>query len=546
MKGWKRIYRLLTPAERKTSWKVIGTVGLGALLDVVGLAVLVPVLFFLLEGGEDRSTALLFCGGALGWLLLKDGCSVRLSQYQHRFLLAVYRRVSEALFTSYYDRGWLFIRRKGSVRMAYEVNFVCYAFALNLLAPWLRMTGDALLLCMVTVALLFYSPLTVLSLYLVFVPFLWVYNRVIRQRVKAYGEAELQARREQSSRVSETLQGYTELELNAAFGSVRQSFVAGVERISTCRLRLETVQRLPLCLSELGIVVGLTLLTAGGTGDLRMLTGVFAMASLRMLPALRGMLSGWTQVQNSSYCLRILEEGIDPEPTEGRQVPEGRELTFDKEIAVCGVSYAYPDGEQVFDHLTLHIRKGEYVGICGESGVGKSTLFCLLLGFLEPTRGEITVDGTRLDATTRAAWHRKVGYVQQEVYVRNSSLADNIALGAEVVDREKVWQTLRQVRLEEWAAALPQQIDTVLGEGGSRLSGGQKQRIGIARALYKEAEVLLLDEATSALDNATERAINEMLADIRKVQGGLTILSIAHRESSLAYCQRRMTLNRPS
>jgi ABC-type multidrug transport system fused ATPase/permease subunit len=135
-----------------------------------------------------------------------------------------------------------------------------------------------------------------------------------------------------------------------------------------------------------------------------------------------------------------------------------------------------------------------------------------------------------------------VGYVPQEVFVFHGSLAENIALGCKEVDRKKVLHMLQLVSLDKWLDTLPNGIDTVLGESGGRLSGGQKQRIGIARALYKEIDVLFLDEATSALDNATEKEINETLNNLKRTYERLTILSIAHRESSLAYCDRVITL----
>ena len=183
------------------------------------------------------------------------------------------------------------------------------------------------------------------------------------------------------------------------------------------------------------------------------------------------------------------------------------------------------------------------MGISGESGIGKSTLFNLLLGFISPDEGRIAIDDILLTPAVRAAWHRRVGYVQQEVFILNGTLAENIALGCGRLDRDRIRKVLKQVCLEEWVAGLPQGMDTLLGEGGGRLSGGQKQRVGIARALYKEADVLLLDEATSALDNETESAINGMLCGLMREYGNLTILTIAHRESSLAYCHRVITLN---
>lgn len=536
----KRIYRLLLPSERKMGIRVVCAIFLSALLDFAGLAALLPILFFLLEGGGDRSAALLFCVCAIVFILLKNTLVAGLSRFQNHFLLSLYRRLSFSLFTSYYNRGLLFIRSCGSVRLGYEVNYICYAFSLNMLSPLFRMAGDVLLIMLVTAALLVYAPLTVVMLYAAFVPFMLIYGWGVRKRMRRYGEQEQQVRRDQSRLAVEALKGYAELELNDAFPSLQRSFAEGLEKISECRLKLETVQHLPLCLSEMAVVVGLTLLTAFGVGDVKALVGVFAVAAFRLLPALRGILSGWTLVQNSAYCLRIVEEGLDEQVAAGEEIAAA--LPFQKEIRMKTVSFVYPDGKKVLDNFSCVIRKGEYLGICGESGIGKSTLFNLLLGFFTPTSGEIEIDGVELNAFVRRSWHRRVGYVQQEVFILDGTLAENIALGCGRIDREKVQKVLRQVCLDAWAGELPQGIDTPLGECGGRLSGGQKQRVGIARALYKEADVLLLDEATSALDNETERAVNEMLLRLLEECGGLTVLSIAHRESSLAYCHRVITL----
>ena len=169
-------------------------------------------------------------------------------------------------------------------------------------------------------------------------------------------------------------------------------------------------------------------------------------------------------------------------------------------------------------------------------------MFNLLLGLLKPTAGEIRIDGVPLVSGTRSAWLRQVGYVPQEVFVFHGTVAENIALGCREVDRERIRQVLVRVSLEKWLEALPDGIDTVLSESGGSLSGGQKQRLGLARALYKDVAVLLLDEATSALDNTTEKEINETLVQLKRTYNRLTILSIAHRDSSLVHCDRIITL----
>lgn len=538
----KEIYHLLLPSERRMGMRVIMAVFFSALLNFAGLAALIPVLLFLIEEKEEKGEALLFCLLAVGFILFKNVLVMGLSRFQNYFLLSLYKRLSFSLFSSYYHRGILFISRLGSTRLGYEVNYVCYAFSMSLLSPLLNMTADVLLILLVTAVLLVYAPMTVLMLYLAFFPFMLMYIFGIKRRIRYYGKKELLARREQTRIVTEAYKGYAELEVNHAFPSLQHSFLKGLDTISFCRLKLETVYHLPLCLSELSVVIGLTLLALSGTGNVKALVGIFAVGAFRLLPALRESLSAWTQIQNSVFCLRIIKAGMEDLFSTFEEKPTAG-LSFEKEIAISNLSYTYPEGKRVLKEFDCTIRKGEYIGIRGSSGIGKSTLFNLLLGFLKPDGGEIRIDGVLLSAENRKLWHRRIGYVPQGVFILDGTLVENVALGCCDISKEKVKRILRQVRLDEWVDELPLGIDTLLGESGARLSGGQKQRVGIARALYKEADILLLDEATSALDTATECEINEMICGLRNDYRGLTVLSIAHRESSLAFCNRIITLN---
>lgn len=539
----KRILNLLIAEEKRKGLWVAGSIFLSAIIDFIGLATLMPVLYFLLDGGEQREAALWFCLLAIVVVIIKSILSTLFSRYQQKFLLELYKRLSFSLFTAYYRRGLLFIREQGINRLGYEVNFVCYAFSLNILAPLLRIVGDCLLMAMVMVALLIYDWYTALILFVSFLPFILLYTFSIRKHAREFGRQELEARRKQTRVVTDTFGGFAELEVNDAFYNMKEYFKEGLEQITNNRMKMETMARIPMLLSELSAITGLTWMTMTGTGDIKMLIGIFAIAAFRLLPALRGILSGWTLIQNNASNLQIIEEGLKDD----NKTPEtAGTLDFEKELSVIDLCYKYGEGEMILEHFSCKIRKGEYIGFQGYSGAGKSTLFNLLLGFLTPQSGEIRIDHTKLTADIQAKWLRKTGYVQQNVYIFQGSLAENIALGCKDIDKEKINRILKQVCLYDWVQTLSKGMETSLGEFGNKISGGQKQRIGIARALYKEAEIILLDEATSALDNETEKEINNMLASLRKTYIGLTILSIAHRESSLSYCDRIINVNQES
>ena len=400
------------------------------------------------------------------------------------------------------------------------------------------MAGELLLIILVTIALLIYDWRTIVVLYLCFLPFMVLYITVVKKRVKKYGEQEYEAKKQQARIVADTFRGYTELEINNAFPSLQESFLKGMDDVTRNRINMETVQMFPRFLSELAIIIGMVVMVILGGENARMLVGIFAVAAFRLLPALRGLMAGYTQIQNALPCLKVIEEGLDMQNESNSSQVE--DLKFERDITISNLSFNY--GEKRMDFGTYKIEKGEYVGFCGYSGVGKTTLFNLILGFLSPQEGGILIDGIPLQGNNRKAWLKHIGYVPQEVFIFNGTLAENIALGFKDIDKGMVAKVLDMVSLSDWTSGLPDGLESTLGEGGGKLSGGQKQRIGIARALYKGAKVLLLDEATSALDNNTEKEINIMLDNLRAKFNGLTVLSIAHRESTLAYCSRIINL----
>ena len=533
----KRILNLLKPDEKKHGIKVTGSIFIVALLDFVGLASLLPVLYYLLEGGESKMAALYFSLIAIGVILFKSLVSAILSRYQSKYLLGIYKRLSFRLYSNYYNNGLLFIREKGYSTLGHSVNFMCYTFSERILSPLMRMAGELLLVFLVTVALLVYDWRTMAVLYLCFIPFMLLYVTVVRKKVKQFGEQEFKAKREQAKIVADTFRGYTELEINDAFPALKESFLNGVDDVTRNRINMETIQMFPRFLSEFAVIIGMIIMVLLGGENARMLVGIFAVSAFRLLPALRYLLAGYTQIQNALPSLEVIEEGVITNDVINVQ---SNVVSLYNSLEIRGLKFSY--GDKTIELGSHKIDKGEYIGFCGYSGVGKTTLFNLILGFLKPQEGEILIDGTPLTSENRKSWLKQIGYVPQEVFIFNGSIAENIALGYKDIDEEKVNKVLKMVSLGDWAAALENGIQSNLGEGGGKLSGGQKQRIGIARALYKGASVLLLDEATSSLDNNTEREINEMLQELKKEIPDLTILSIAHRESTLTYCNRIINL----
>lgn len=273
----------------------------------------------------------------------------------------------------------------------------------------------------------------------------------------------------------------------------------------------------------------------GITGTIALL-GVLALGAQRLLPVLQQGYLSIVQLRSGRHSLQdalgLLSQPIDTQ-IHGQSACE---LPFERSIRLENLGFRYsPESPPVLHGLSLTIPRGSRVGFIGTTGSGKSTLLDVIMGLLAPTEGSIWIDDVSLTLKNRRAWQRRIAHVPQTIYLSDASIAENIAFGlqSEQIDHQRVRRVARQAQISDYIESLNEGYDTFVGERGVRLSGGQRQRIGIARALYKQAEVIIFDEATSALDNETERAVMDA---INFLEGELTILIIAHRETTLERC----------
>jgi ABC-type multidrug transport system fused ATPase/permease subunit len=218
-----------------------------------------------------------------------------------------------------------------------------------------------------------------------------------------------------------------------------------------------------------------------------------------------------------------------------RAFPNGKPV-----VAVRDLRFSYDAGTEVLKGVSFDIAEGEAVGLVGGSGAGKSTMLDILLGLLEPDSGVVLVKGHDIRSALDA-WRASIGYVPQFIALFDDTVRANVALGVHAadVDPADLWRALTLAQLDDVVRALPDGVETVLGEAGVRLSGGQRQRLGVARALYHRPSILMFDEATSALDNETEARLIEVFENLR---GEVTTLTIAHRLSTIRRCDRILYL----
>ena len=265
------------------------------------------------------------------------------------------------------------------------------------------------------------------------------------------------------------------------------------------------------------------------------LLGAIALGAQRMLPLFHQVFTGYSNILSSQSALEDIISFLELPIPKNIEESKIHSMHFDKKIVLKNLAFSYNKNQMLLQNINIEIFKGDRVGIIGETGSGKTTLINILMGLLSPTSGSLKVDQVYLKKANLRSWQKNIAHVPQDVYIADLSIEENIAFGLplQLIDHNKVLNSVKKVHLSEFIQSCPLGLKTVLGERGVSLSGGQKQRIAIARALYKNANVLIFDEATSSLDNRTE---NYIMNAIESLDKEVTIFLVAHRISTLKNC----------
>jgi ATP-binding cassette subfamily B protein len=270
--------------------------------------------------------------------------------------------------------------------------------------------------------------------------------------------------------------------------------------------------------------------------------GALAIGTQRLLPILQLAYGSWSGIQGGQSSLQDALDLLDQPLPIYADNPVVQVLPFNKHICLKQLSFKYnPQAPLVIEDINLTITKGSRIGFIGPTGSGKSTMLDIVMGLLQPTKGTLEIDGQPVTVSNQRAWQMRLAHVPQAIFLADSTIAENIAFGIpfDQIDHGLVRKAARQAQIAESIETWPKQYQTVVGERGIRLSGGQRQRLGIARALYKQADVIIFDEATSALDNETEKAV---MHAIEGLSSDLTLLIIAHRLTTLKNCTQIVEL----
>lgn len=530
-----------------------GLMGMLSILDAASLGLLAIVVGPLSTGnpvkmpmiGTIEGAGLVVTIAAIGLLTIVKGLlSVWLLWWVTRRSARFELMTGSRLFDSYMAAPWVERLKKNSTEIVRFTDVSVDVTVSLFLLPGATLLGEALSLIAVIVVLGLLKPVIALVTLVYLGAIGAVLYKWVAHHSSVAGEVNLAFSLKTQRLITEIVGAMKELTLRNK--NVEVAAVVKESRINTTRARANAqfLGQVPRFVLESGImggfvIVGLVGYLVGGTTEALTAVAFFGLAGFRMAPSVVRFQSVVSQMNAFAPQVQSVVDEIraSESATASRGPRPQRSLPDDpRQIELRNVTFRYSVGSRdAVRGVSLTIPFGSTVAFVGVSGSGKSTIIDLILGLIEPTEGEIVIDGIALTELTDS-WRARVGYVPQDVSLFDATVAQNIALTwTGEVDRERVIEALRKAQLLETIESREGGIDGIIGERGLALSGGQRQRMGIARALYANPIVLVLDEATSSLDTQTEAEVN--LA-IKGMQGDATMIFVAHRLATVKHSDR--------
>lgn len=566
MNIFRRVLRIMTKKQRGILVLLFFMMLVGAVLETVGTSLVLPLvnvamdpsvvltnrylrwMYDLFGMTEPKRFIMVLCFLMCLVYIVKNLYLYFMYDAQYRFVYNGQYETSKRIFTDYISRPYEYYLNASTGKVMRNVQGdVSGTYSLLLSLLHLMTEG---IICIFLFALSFSMNFWMTLIMAGFIALILVLNRKIFGPILHRYGLEVQSGSAQTTKwLLQALSGIKDTKVlhKERYFSKQYEHHSGV--LNAIQIRQATLSNIPSLTIETIMMCGILAAVGfmvGRGGDMTSMIGqvaVLCMVGIRVIPSSNRIANAFNDIAYYEPSLHQVEMTIrlvgdaDAHAKDFESEKPVTPMRFQREITLEHLTYRYPNTDKnILEDASVSIRKGESVGFIGPSGAGKSTTIDVILGLLVPQQGRVAVDGTDI-RDNLPGWYDRVGYVPQMIYMLDDTIRNNVAYGIqkEKIDDEKVWEALRQARLDSFVKNLPEGLDTGIGERGVRVSGGQRQRLGIARALYNNPDVLIFDEATSALDNDTEKSIMEAIGDFK---GRKTILIVAHRLTTIADCDR--------
>lgn len=564
---YKKIWFLLNPHEKKRAMQLLFLMILMAFLEVLGVGSIMPFLSVLgspetIETNEylnavytyfnfeNKDSFLMFLGLFALFMLLSSAVVRSVTSYA-KFRFSNLRRHSlgQKLLRKYLHQPYSFFLSRNSSDVS-KVILSETDLAINqAILPALNLLTYAILSLALIGFLVAVDPMLALILAVIFGGFYIVMYMTVRKYLSKIGQKRNKANSKRFKITSETIGGIKDLKVLGREKIYLDSFTKPSYEFSHYTATNQTLSEVPQFLVEViafGALLAMAMyaLASDGAdiGSLLPVLGLYALGALKLKPAVQNIYKSIATMKFGASAVDNIINDLNDSRQKVEIKNDHKRLTLKESLKLEDICFSYPNTSVLaLQNLNIDIKANTTVGIIGTTGAGKSTLVDMILGLLQPTSGEITVDTQLLNKDNIRQWQNSIGYVPQSIFLADDTIASNIAFGIEKedVDMAQIERVAKMAQVHEFVSRQDSGYDTIIGERGVRLSGGQRQRLGIARALYHNPELLVLDEATSALDNQTEA---EVMRAIDVMNGSKTIIMIAHRLSNVERCDKIIKL----
>jgi ATP-binding cassette subfamily C protein len=560
----RTLFNLLTARERRNLYFLFVAVLMMAGMQVVSVASIMPFLSvasdpssvqeseylswaFHAFGFNDPHTFLIALGlGALAMLVVSNSFILLTNWVTYHYAWKRNHSLSHRLLKSYLNCTYEYFLTRNTAELRKNILEEVKEVVMGIIRPGLRGMAKAIMAFFIVGFLVFIDPVVALIVATVLgSSYVGIYF-AIRNRIDAYGKKRVRENTKRYQYVSEALGGIKEVKLRGKEKTFLDQYDEPSEKYSWYQAQYRFIKGVPRYVLEaiaFGGIILIAVYLIGVQGSVRQvipMLGLYAFAGYRLMPALQQAFVAVANMRYNLAALKMLSENLQSseDTRSAPQVsPNGKDGELNElqdQLVLQDIHYTYPGAEKsAISGLSLKVPARTTVGFVGKTGSGKTTTIDLILGLLRPQSGVISVDGIPLSDGVLSDWQQDIGYVPQQIYLSDDTIARNIAFGVprEQIDMDAVRDAARRAHIYDFVAnELPKQWSTTVGEQGVKLSGGQRQRIGIARALYHNPSVLVFDEATSALDQATEASVMQAIYEL---EDDHTMLMIAHRLSTV-------------
>ena len=564
----KQLLNLLTPRQRKQAIGVFILVVIGAAFETLGVAAILPFVYAVIDTsqlwgnrfvvmyadtfGIDTDTQLIVSLGILigAFYIFKNAFMMFISYMENKFKANFAYELSKLMLHSYMKRPYIYFLGTNSAEMIRGLNDDINSIN-DMMTALFKIFSIGFMMVGIGVFLILQEPLMALGIVALAVVIFILIVFVIKKKIRELGKLKIKYATEAYKYAYQAVNGMKEISIMKREDYFLKSYTGVTSRKKEADIVYNSISVSPERIVEATFVCGILGIvciqvgTGGMTAALITNLAAFAVGAMRVMPSLSTLTTRMTQLMYLRPALSGICNNIEAARNQERMLLEIQNsidssehmVDFRKEVVMKGIDWKYPNTEKyILKDAEITIQKGECVALVGKSGAGKTTLADILLGLLKPEKGTVCMDGTSI-FTIPYAWSKIIGYVPQTVYLIDDTIRNNVAfgIGADAIDDVKIWNALEKAQLKGFIEALPEGLDTIIGERGVKFSGGQRQRIAIARALYHDPEIMVFDEATAALDGETENAVMDA---INRLRGEKTLIIIAHRLNTISHCNR--------